>query len=180
MNNEQFTCMAKGITIPLILGMLALASDFGFRTAGFERSNNEYNIEGDCTMIEPTNTQKLYIDHIVLTVSDIANTTEFYENVLGTPELKGKHSIMYSIGSTQLFFCLPYGQLPKGDKFSANRIGLEHLAIGVENLHDLHDIEKKLNRSAIKHSGVHIDKHSKKEKIWLDDPDGIRIEFYIR
>jgi hypothetical protein len=29
------------------------------------------------------------------------------------------------------------------------------------------------------HSGIHIDSNSQREKIWLNDPDKIRIEFFI-
>ena len=75
---------------------------------------------------------------------------------------------------------MPYAKLPKGDKFNPNRIGLEHIAIGVSELSILRKIENILNYVRIKHSGIHIDKHSKKEKIWLNDPDGIRVEFFIR
>jgi len=123
---------------------------------------------------------KLYIDHIVLTVSNIEKTKDFYAKILGEPNYQGKDSIMYHIGETKLFLALPYGMLPQNDEFDPNRIGLEHFAIGVQTIDDLKEIESILTKASIKNSGIHIDKHSKKEKIWLDDPDGIRIEFFIR
>ena len=85
---------------------------------------------------------------------------------------------MYQIGPTRLFLTLPHGTLPAADTFSPNRIGLEHFAIAIETIDDLKEIEKNLNAGSIKHSGIHIDSHSHKEKIWLDDPDKIRIEFF--
>jgi len=54
------------------------------------------------------------------------------------------------------------------------------LAFGVQTAEQLQQIQTTLDDSSIKNSGIHIDKHSSKEKIWLDDPDGIRLEFYIR
>lgn len=36
-----------------------------------------------------------------------------------------------------------------------------------------------IDAGGIVHSGIHIDSHSKREKIWLNDPDKIRIEFFI-
>jgi len=120
-----------------------------------------------------------FIHHIVLVVSDIKQTAEFYRKVLGKPEEKGRYSIMYHIGKTKLFLTLPYGKLSKKDRFDPNRIGLEHLAFGVNSLGELKKIEKHLDEQEIRHSGIHIDKHSRKEKIWLDDPDGIRMEFYL-
>lgn len=124
--------------------------------------------------------QKLYFDHIVLTVGNIIRTTEFYSKILGDPDYKDKSSIMYHIGLSKLFFTLPDNTLLTNDKFDANRIGLEHIAIGIQTLDDLMEIGKTLERYSIKNSGIHIDKHSSMEKIWLDDPDGIRLEFYIR
>jgi len=123
---------------------------------------------------------KLYVDHIVLTVSNIERTKDFYSKILGDPDYLDEHSIMYYLGETKLFLVLPYGILPKDDKFDPNRIGLEHLSIGVVTLDDLKEIERTLDKNSIKNSSIHIDKHSGKEKIWLDDPDGIRLEFFIR
>lgn len=124
--------------------------------------------------------EKLYIDHIVLTITDIGRTLDFYSKIMGKPDYKNDFSIMYEMGRTKLFFSLPYDELPPGDKFNANRIGLEHLAIGIQTLDDLKEIEKCLDQNLIKHSGIHTDKDSLREKIWLDDPDKIRLEFYIR
>jgi catechol-2,3-dioxygenase len=123
---------------------------------------------------------KLYIDHLVLTVADIDRTKDFYSKILGNPDYQDKYQIMYHIGQTKLFLCLPHGTIPQGDKFNSNRIGLEHFAFGVQTVEQLQQIQKTLDSNSIKHSGIHIDKHSNKEKIWLDDPDGIRVEFYIR
>jgi len=122
--------------------------------------------------------QKLFIDHIVLVISNIRRTKEFYSNVFGEPSYQDEASAMYQIGPTRLFLTLPHGTLPTADTFSPNRIGLEHFAIAIETIDDLKEIEKILNAGSIKHSGIHIDSHSHKEKIWLDDPDKIRIEFF--
>jgi|SRR5580658_1212752 glyoxylase I family protein len=122
--------------------------------------------------------QKLFIDHIVLVISDIRGTKDFYSKIFGEPSYQDDASAMYRIGPTKLFLMLPHGKLPVDDVFSPNRIGLEHFAIAIEAVEDLKEIEMTLNEGFIRHSGIHIDSHSHKEKIWLDDPDKIRIEFY--
>ena len=122
--------------------------------------------------------KKLFIDHIVLVVSDIRRTKDFYSKIFGEPGYQGEASVTYNIGRTRLFLTLPHVALPPNDIFSPNRIGLEHFAIGIESVDDLKEVEKTLNEGSIKHSGIHIDSHSHKEKIWLDDPDKIRIEFF--
>ena len=120
------------------------------------------------------------VDHIVFVVSNIKRTEIFYSKFLGKLQGKDKESVWYEVDSIKLFFVVPWGKLPPRDRFNANRIGLEHFAFGVGSLGELKKIETLLKKGKIKHSGIHIDTHSKKEKIWLNDPDGIRIEFYLR
>ncbi len=122
----------------------------------------------------------LFIEHIVLVIKDLKRSKEFYSKIFGKPEYSDKYSFMFIIGETKLFLCLPYRKMPENDRFNPNRIGLEHLAFGVKSLKLLKDIEKHLNNKVIRNSGIHIDKHSKKEKIWFDDPDGIRLEFFLK
>jgi glyoxylase I family protein len=122
---------------------------------------------------------KLFIEHLVLVVSDIGRTREFYTKIFGEPAYQNERSLVYDIGRTRLFLVFPHGELPAGDVFSPNRIGLEHFAIGIDSVEELREVERVLNAGGIVHSGIHIDSHSKREKIWLNDPDKIRIEFFI-
>jgi glyoxylase I family protein len=122
--------------------------------------------------------QQLFIDHIVLVISDIRRTEDFYSKIFGEPAARTEGSIMYPIGRTKLFLILPHGAPLPNDSFNPNRIGLEHFAVGIERVEDLKEIERALDRGSIKHSGIHLDSHSHKEKIWLDDPDKIRVEFF--
>lgn len=126
--------------------------------------------------------ENLTIDHLVLTVSNIKITKEFYTKILGEAEFTDEESIMFIINNTKLFFVLPYNTefIERGDKFNPSRVGLEHLAFGVSSLDELKKINQLLTDNSITHSGIHIDNHSQKEKIWLNDPDGIRIEFFLR
>jgi glyoxylase I family protein len=122
----------------------------------------------------------LYLDHVVLTVVDIQRTKEFYTKIFGEPDFQRDTGFMYHIGPTRLFFTLPRGAQAPNDRFDPTRVGLEHIAVGVKTVDDLRAYATALDEAGIKHSGIHIDNHSNKEKIWLDDPDKIRVEFYIR
>ena len=126
--------------------------------------------------------EMLTIDHLVLTVSNIERTKEFYTKIFGKAEFTDEDSIMYIINNTKLFFVLPYNTefIERGDRFNPSRVGLEHLAFGVSSLDELIKINQLLTDSSITHSGIHIDNHSNSEKIWLNDPDGIRVEFFLR
>lgn len=87
---------------------------------------------------------------------------------------------MYLVGDTRLFFSRSEGHGDEKGKYEKEKIGLNHLAFGVRTLDELQMIEKQLDHARIPHSGIKIDRYGQKEFIWLDDPDGMRVEFYLR
>ena len=118
------------------------------------------------------------IDHIVFIVKDLGQTEKFYSSFLGKPMHKSKEHVAFEVGSTKLFFGTPYKN--KGDKFDKDFLGFNHIAFRVNNLDDLQKLKRDLEKASIKNSGINIDRYGKKEFIWLDDPNGIRVEFYLR
>ncbi|HEY9001622.1 MAG TPA: VOC family protein [Mucilaginibacter sp.] len=126
------------------------------------------------------NREKLYVDHVVLTVASLPETEEFYTRLFGNPDFETEDSIMFYIGSTRLFLVQQKPGETAATTFNPNVVGLEHLAFGVKTLDELVEIEKNLADKQVENSGIHMDKHSNKEKIWLNDPSGIRIEFFLR
>lgn len=121
---------------------------------------------------------QLFVDHIVLFVSDLGRSTRFYTKFLGTPLHKDRESVSYQVGKTKIFLALPYRR-PKR-KFDKEDLGLNHLAFGVTTMAELRAMQARLARSKIKNSAIQTDKYGKKPFIWFDDPDGIRLEFYLR
>ena len=121
----------------------------------------------------------IVIDHIVLIIKDLKKSEKFYSAFLGKPTHKDKYSIAYQIGETKLFLGLPYGKL-KRKIFDKEEIGLNHLAFGIRKLPELKALEQTLKKARIKNSGIQIDKYGKTPFIWFDDPDDIRLEFYLR
>jgi len=117
-----------------------------------------------------------YIDHIVFRVKALDRTERFYNALLGEPE-RAEHMLIYTVGDTRLFFTTAADQ---ADLYDKENIGLNHVAFGIRTLAELQAIETQLNSAGIAHSGIRIDRYGLKEYIWLDDPDGIRIEFYLR
>ena len=77
------------------------------------------------------------------------------------------------------FFFVPVGK-DQPFPFDKDSIGLNHLAFAIPTLADLETIHAQLEAASIKNSGIKIDPHGQKDYIWLDDPDGQRIEFYLR
>jgi len=119
-----------------------------------------------------------FVDHLVFRVTDLNKTERFYTMLLGEPLQRTEDSVMYQAGHTRLFFT-HCEQSPRGP-YAKEDVGLNHLAFGVRTLEELKVIQTQLERAGIPHSGIKIDRYGKKEFIWLDDPDKMRIEFYLR
>jgi glyoxylase I family protein len=121
---------------------------------------------------------ELYLDHVVFRVRDMAETEIFYRKLLGEPASRSEESLMYVVGDTRLFFT------PSARKsvalYDKEQPGLNHLAFGLHRLEALREILNRLNDAGLQHSGIRIDHYGNKEFIWLDDPNGFRLEFYCR
>jgi glyoxylase I family protein len=118
-----------------------------------------------------------FVDHAVFRVAEIEKTERFYSALLGPP-LKAEDYIMYMAGNTRLFFTRC--QRPQQEAYEKENIGLNHLAFGVRTLTELQAIQKQLNDGSISHSGIKLWQDGLTQYIWLNDPDGMRIEFWLR
>ena len=118
----------------------------------------------------------LSIDHLVFRVRDIPASKTFYAALFGEPVFQNEDMFFYKIGtSTRLFFTKAVDSATPYDK---EQPGLNHLAFGVESLPNLEQIHTHLQSAGIPNSGIGIDPHGKQNYIWLNDPNGFRIEFY--
>jgi glyoxylase I family protein len=119
-----------------------------------------------------------FVDHAVFRVADLSATERFYTILLGEPSHRTEDSVMYEVGPTLLFFSACDEPNPRA--YEKEQVGLNHLALGVRTLEELQTIRRQLDDAGVRHSGINIDPYGEKEFIWLDDPDGMRIEFYLR
>jgi len=117
-----------------------------------------------------------FIDHLSIIVRDINETAEFYGKFLGEPIKINEEKVVYQVGDTKIFFRLPYSQWQERDK---DQSGMNHIGFGVESIEELKKFENLLNEKSIKNSGVKISKLGT-EFVWFDDPNGYRLEFYVR
>jgi glyoxylase I family protein len=118
-----------------------------------------------------------FVDHLVFRVAEIERTERFYSALLGQP-LKEEDYLMYMAGDTRLFFTSSAAS--RQGTYDKEKIGLNHIAFGVRTLKELQTIQAQLNSSGIVHSGIKLWQDGVTEYIWLDDPDGMRIEFWLR
>jgi catechol-2,3-dioxygenase len=119
-----------------------------------------------------------FVDHIVFRVADLVRTERFYTVLLGQPPHRTSDSVMYQVGDSRLFFTLC--SVNSSERYDKERVGLNHIAFGVRTLVELTEIQKQLDSAGIPHSGIKKDRYGQKDFIWLDDPDGVRVEFYLR
>ena len=124
-------------------------------------------------MIQPE-----FIDHLVFRISELDRTERFYTALLGQPLHRAEDSLMYKVGGTRLFFTSLTE--PQTGTYDKEKVGLNHIAFGVRGLSELEELQAQLDGARISHSGIKLDQYGLKEFIWLDDPDGLRIEFYLR
>ncbi|HXW93074.1 MAG TPA: VOC family protein [Terriglobales bacterium] len=119
-----------------------------------------------------------FVDHLVWRVRDLSLTERFYAALLGAPDHRASDSIMYQVGDTRLFFTRCHEQTAA--TYDKERVGLNHFALGVRTLGELTRIQTQLDTAGIAHSGIKIDSYGGKQFVWMDDPDGLRVEFYLR
>ena len=119
-----------------------------------------------------------FVDHLVFRVSELGKAERFYTALFGQEPHRAQDSIMYQVGDTRLFFTMT--RRPQGPMHDKEDVGLNHLAFGVRTIEELQFVGTRLDEAGIVHSGIKIDRYGQKEFIWLDDPDNMRIEFYLR
>jgi glyoxylase I family protein len=118
------------------------------------------------------------VDHLVFRVAELDRTDRFYTALLGRAHERAEGSLMYKAGDTRLFFTL--SDRPQQGTYQKEKVGLNHMAFGVRTLEELKTIGAQLDAAGISHRGIKLDHYGRKDFIWLDDPDGMRIEFYLR
>jgi glyoxylase I family protein len=126
--------------------------------------------------------------HIRLTVTDIARSRAFYDDIFGWPvaaELppdadaatREKLSflyggVIYRLGDASL------GLRPvANDRFDEDRVGLDHLSFAVASRDDLDAAADLLDERGVKHSGVK--EGSTAYMLQFRDPDNIALELFL-
>jgi glyoxylase I family protein len=117
-----------------------------------------------------------FVDHLVFRVPDMDRTERFYSALLAEP-FKAEGYIMYMVGDTRLFFT---PSIDHALTYNKENVGLNHIALGVGTLEELQRVESQLNEVSFAHSGIKLWQDGLTKYIWLDDPDGIRVEYWLR
>jgi glyoxylase I family protein len=123
------------------------------------------------------------VHHIVLTVTDLERSKEFYTILLGFNFVAdlGPSRILLSDGSVALAIGLPpdASQAIDNDKFSENRAGLDHVSFNLESRADLEAAVKLFDENKVSHGEItDLTPHGLPVLVLaFRDPDNIQIEF---
>jgi catechol 2,3-dioxygenase-like lactoylglutathione lyase family enzyme len=135
------------------------------------------------------------LHHVTIRVQDPDRARAFYEETLGLPfieipvdqafvrEWKGNPSegtlLATQIGSTFLILAPPLEGTPDDDRFSERRIGVDHLAFGVDDPAVLDDVVSALEQASVPTAGVETDPVLGKQYVAFRDPDNVQWEFFL-
>ena len=119
------------------------------------------------------------LSHLGLRVTDIARAKRFYVDTLGC-ELVREIDGAVLINMYGTLFAL-YGAdkpSPRMDRFDPFRVGLDHLALAVEDASVLEGLQRELDAAGVRNHGVEVDEETHDRYISFYDPDGIAWELY--
>jgi catechol 2,3-dioxygenase-like lactoylglutathione lyase family enzyme len=126
------------------------------------------------------------VSHFDLTVSDADRSAEWYERVLcmvrlgemtdlATPGLEAR--VVQMLNPGRLTIGLTQHAAGERGEFSEFRIGLDHVALGVESLDALAEWVQHLDRCGVAHSEVYTMPYG--SLVAFRDPDNIQLELFV-
>ena len=117
------------------------------------------------------------IGHLVLNVRDLEASTKFYTETLGFEVARSYNEKMVFLSCGKIHHDLALFQAaPDAPPITPGALGLNHMALQVENWDMLREYYHRLNEL-----GVEIDRttdHGMTRSIYLKDPDGNGIELF--
>lgn len=111
-------------------------------------------------------------------MADVDRSRNFYSKLFEV-EL-GREEDYFSLQNAGLsVFFTKWPKTKTDDKFDENRVGLDHVAFGVDSIEELKKAEKKLGELGSKTAGIETCQYSGLPYICFRDPDNIQVEFYM-
>jgi catechol 2,3-dioxygenase-like lactoylglutathione lyase family enzyme len=117
------------------------------------------------------------LNHIILTISDVAKSRAFYGDLLGFKLVDIVNGFHFVSGGVA-FFLFPSRHPLPNDRFNEFRIGLDHLSFAAPNEEALHSLADKLRASGVETQGVE-QYHTGNKYVAFRDPDNIQLEYWL-
>jgi len=119
------------------------------------------------------------LSHLGLRVTDIARAKRFYVDALGCQlvrEIDG--AVLVNVYGTLIALYGADSPSSSKDHFDPFRVGLDHLALAVEDASTLEEVKRDLDAAGVRNHGVEEDEETHDKYISFYDPDGIAWELY--
>ena len=119
------------------------------------------------------------LSHLGLRVTNIARAKRFYVDTLGCQlvrEIDG--ALLVDMYGMLIALYGAESPSPRNDRFDPFRVGLDHLALAVEDTSTLENLKQELDAAGVRNHGVEEDPETHDKYISFYDPDGIAWELY--
>jgi catechol 2,3-dioxygenase-like lactoylglutathione lyase family enzyme len=119
------------------------------------------------------------MSHLGLRVTNLARAKRFYVDTLGCQlvrEIDG--AVLVNVYGVLMALYGTDAHSPIKDHFDPFRVGLDHLALAVEDTSILEDLKRELDAAGVRNNGVEEDPETHDKYISFYDPDGIAWELY--
>jgi len=119
------------------------------------------------------------VHHIRLIVTDPIRSRDFYTSLLNfTVAAELPHGFVLTNGNLLLGMTTPWdeSQALPNDRFSPNRVGLDHLSFGVADRAELHKAAALFDEHGVEHGEVRDLPPFGITILSFSDPDGIQVE----
>lgn len=119
------------------------------------------------------------LSHLGLRVTDLARAKRFYVDTLGCQlvrEIEG--AVLINMYGMLIGLYGADAHASGDDHFDPFRVGLDHLALAVEDPGTLEGLKKDLDAARVPNNGVEEDPETRDRYISFHDPDGIAWELY--
>src|SRR5712692_8582566 len=119
------------------------------------------------------------LHHLTIRTTDLARAKRFYIDTIGFQAVRERDGALLLNAHGTLFGVL--GAAPETsteDRFDPFRVGLDHLALAVDNAESLHELKEQLDAGGVRNNGVQDDTLTGAKYIALYEPVGIAWELY--
>jgi len=116
------------------------------------------------------------LSHLGLRVTNLARAKRFYVDTLGCQVVRETDGAVL-VNVSGMLVALN-GNDSSTDHFDPFRVGLDHLALAVEDPGILEDLKRDLDAAGVRNNGVEEDPETHAKYISFYDPDGIAWELY--
>jgi glyoxylase I family protein len=119
------------------------------------------------------------LHHLTIRTTDLARAKRFYINTLGFEVVRERDgALVLNAHGTLLGVLGAAPQTTTQDRFDPFRVGLDHLALAVDNAESLEELKQQLDAGGVRNNGVQDDTLTGATYIAFYDPDGIAWELY--